>query len=581
MSDILRLLALMGRNRGAMALAVLLALVATLSGILLMAVSGWFIASMALAGAAGATMNYFTPGAIIRALAIARTAGRYGERVSSHEATFRVLAGLRRWFYDALEPLAPARLAGAASGDVLARIRNDIERLELVFLRLLSPVVVAVLATTVVTAVLALYDGAVALCVLLLLLAAGAALPCWAARSGASPSRDQQAVTAGMKELLVDRFDGLADLKLAGLETALTARLAALDDRQLAAEARLARLQGLSLAGVGLAANLSALAVLVLAIPLVTSARLAPAELPMLVLLAVASFDAVAPLPLAAQSLAGTLASARRLFALVDQPAAVTDPPRPVPMPAASDLVFADVSFRYRADGPLVLSALDLDLRERRRIALVGETGAGKSSVAHLAMRFWNPCVGEIRLGGVSVDRLPLDACRRRIAVAPQHPHLFAATVRDNLRLGRPEATDAEIEAAARAAQIHDVVSAMPKGYATFVGARGHLLSGGEARRLSVARALLKDAPILILDEPTEGLDAETAARLMEGVLVAARDRSILLVTHRPAGLDAMDEIVVLEGGRVADRGRFRDLSRAGGPLAAFHSRLGDRPDPT
>lgn len=581
MSDILRLLALMAPHRGTMALAVLLALVATLSGILLMAVSGWFIASMALAGAAGATMNYFTPGAIIRALAIARTAGRYGERVSSHEATFRVLAGLRRWFYDALEPLAPARLADAASGDVLARLRNDIERLELVFLRLLSPVVVAVLAAAVVTAVLARYDEAVALCVLLLLLAAGAALPWWAARAGASPSRDQQAVTAAMKELLVDRLDGLADLKLAGLETALAARLAALDDRQLAAEARLARLQGLSLAGVGLAANLSALAVLVLAIPLVTAARLAPAELPMLVLLAVASFDAVAPLPLAAQSLAGTLASARRLFALVDQPAAVTDPPRPLPMPAASDLVFSDVSFRYRAGGPLVLSALALDLRERRRVALVGETGAGKSSVAHLAMRFWNPCAGEIRLGGVSVDRLPLDACRRRIAVAPQNPHLFAATVRDNLRLGRPEATDAEIEAAARAAQIHDVIAAMPKGYATFVGARGHLLSGGEARRLSVARALLKDAPILILDEPTEGLDAETAARLMEGVLAAAYDRSILLVTHRPAGLDAMDEIVVLEAGRVADRGRFPDLSRAGGPLAALRSRLGDRPDPT
>jgi len=563
---LLRLIGLMKPHREMMALAIALSLVAMLANIGLMAVSGWFIAAMGLAGAAGATMNYFTPAAIIRALAITRTGGRYAERVISHDATFRVLAGLKRWFYDRIEPLAPAGLADHASGDLLARIRNDIERLELVFLRVLSPIIVAVVTALVVALVMSRYSGLVAIMFVSLFAVAGGLLPVLVARAGAEPSRMVTRTTARMKDELVDGLHGLAELKLAGLEDQFAHRIGDLSDRYIAEEARLARLQGVSIAGVGLAANVALLGVLLLLIPLLKDGGLAPADMPMLMLLVVASFDAAAPLPLATQSLAGTLASAQRLFDLVDRQLVVTDPAHPMPMPSGSRLGFERVDFRYAEGRPRVLSDISIDLAEGNRIAIVGETGSGKSSLINLAVRFWDPEAGRLTLGGAPVDQLPLEALRARIAVVPQTPHLFATTIRENLRIARPEATEGHIEAAARAAQIHDFIVSLPAGYDTYVGTHGHLLSGGEARRLAVARALLKDAPVLLLDEPTEGLDRLTAERLIDHV-IKDRRRSVLLVTHRSTGLRQMDEIIVLAGGRIAARGTFDELSRPGGPL--------------
>lgn len=577
----LRVLRLMAPHRGMMALAILLSLIAMLANIALMTVSGWFIAAMGLAGASGAALNYLTPAAAIRALAMARTGSRYGERVIGHEATFQVLAGLRRWLYDRLEPLAPAGLDGHASGDLLTRIRNDIERLELIFLRILSPAMVAGLTVLAVTGVLAGYHWPAAAGVLVVLMLAGVLLPLVVARTGAQPSRGLVATSARMKESLVDGLDGLADLKLAGLEGAFAARIDDLSDRHIADEARLARLQGLSLAAIGLAANFALLLVLLLVTPGIADHALAPADLPMLMLLAAASFDAVAPLPAAFQSLAGTLASAGRLFELADQTAAVTEPERPARMPEGNRLRFEHVSYRYPEGRRLVLDGIDLDLGDGRRIAVVGESGAGKSSLINLAVRFSDPETGRIMLGGSPIHELPLDAFRARIAVASQKPHLFAATVRDNLLMARPDATESLIEEAARTAQIHDFLMSLPKRYDTFVGAHGHLLSGGEARRLAVARALLKQAPILLLDEPTEGLDGAMATRLLKGVLDDGRRRSVLLVTHREAGLDLMDEIVILGAGRIVARGSYGELAQPGGLLHASGSLLSEQSDRT
>lgn len=579
MNTMLRILRLMTAQRGLMALAIAMSLVSMLSNIGLMAVSGWFIASMGLAGAAGASMNYFTPAAVIRALAIARTGGRYAERVISHEATFAVLAVLRRWLYDRLEPLAPAHLAEHASGDLLARIRNDIDRLELVFLRILSPVIVAVLTVLVVTVVLARYHGPTALAVLALLLFAVVLLPATLARAGGAPSRGMTETAAAMKRQIVDGLEGLADLKLHGMDAAFARSVSALSARHVTAERRLNVLQSGANAGLGLAANAALLSVLVLVIPAVGGGRVAPADLPMMLLLAVASFDAATPLPLAFQSLSGTIASARRLFDLADTAPAVAEPASPVAMPSGNRLRFERVSLRYSAASRLVLEDIDLDLAESRRVAIVGSSGSGKSSLVNLAVRFADPTQGRTTLGGVPIDGLPTAGLRSRIAVVPQNAHLFAATIRDNLLVARPDATQGQIEAAARTAQLHDFIVAQPKGYETHVGTRGLLLSGGEARRLAIARALLKEAPVLILDEPTEGLDAGTAAALLRGVLAASGDRSILLITHHAAELDLMDEVLVLAAGRIIARGTYRELSLPGGPLHAMKSLI-DGPGP-
>ncbi|MFV0369817.1 MAG: thiol reductant ABC exporter subunit CydC [Hyphomicrobiaceae bacterium] len=578
MALMLRLTRLMWPVRWMMVLSIVLSLLAMLANIGLLAVSGWFIAAMGLAGVAGATMNYFTPAAIIRAFAIVRTGGRYAERVISHEATFRILSGLRRWFYDRLEPLAPAALGEHSSGDLFTGIRNDIERLELVFLRIISPVVVAVLAGLIVISVLTAYHGLSAFAVGVLLIAAGLLLPVYTMRQGRWPSRELTALSSEMKSLLVDGLEGLAELQLAGRDADFRKRVVVLSERQISSERQLAKQQGAAAAAIVLAANLALFAVLLLIVPEVQDGNLASAKLPALMLLALASFDAVAPLPLAFQSLPGALHSARRLFDLADRGPLVKEPRSPHRMPTGNAVRFENVSLSYAPGRRSVLSNVSLELAEGRRIAVVGVTGAGKSSLINLLVRFWDPSAGKITLDGVPINELGLDALRARISVQQQRPYFFSATVRDNLLIARPGATQEHIETATRAAKIHNFIASLPRGYDTFIGAHGRLLSGGEAHRLAVARALLNPAPILVLDEPTEGLDTITAAEMICGIMDFARDRSILLITHRETGLLAMDEIIVLEAGQVVAKGSFDELSRPARPLNAMKSRIDELP---
>jgi ATP-binding cassette subfamily C protein CydC len=316
---------------------------------------------------------------------------------------------------------------------------------------------------------------------------------------------------------------------------------------------------------VGLSANLALWALLWLGIPLVRQGTLPPPDLAMLALFTLASFEAVAPLPQAFQQLGETLAAARRLFALVDAEPAVREPPGPSPQPARYDLELANVSFSYPgADQPAV-SEVDLRVPEGGRLALVGATGSGKSTLFHLLLRFWEPDSGQIRLGGYNLARFRGEDVRRSIALVSQHTHLFNASIRDNLLLAAPGVSQGLIERACGVAGIHDFIVSLPEGYETWVGETGVRLSGGQARRVSIARALLKGAPILLLDEPTEGLDAPTERKLMAAVDRLMDGRTTLLITHRPVGLERMDQIVVLDRGRVIERGDHRSL------LAATH----------
>jgi ATP-binding cassette subfamily C protein CydC len=531
----------------------MLASLATLvANVTLMAVSGWFIASMAVAGAAHVGMNYLTPAAVIRACAIVRTGGRYGERLITHEATLRLLSRLRVWFYQHLEPLAPARLQGYRSGDLLSRIRADIDTLDNFYLRVLVPTATALLGGLGFVLFLALYDLRLTLILAALLALAGVFTPWLTRRLGAVPGQRKVELGARLRTAAVDGIQGLAELTVYGAGEAHARRVADLSLELAREQQRLAGLDGLSQAMLGLAANLAMWFTLWIAIPLVGDGRLPPPDLAMLALFTLAAFEAVLPLPAAFQALGETRAAARRVFEIVDAEPAVTEPGTPSPTPRHFGLSIEGVSFTYPGTDRPALDDLDLELPEGRRVALVGPSGAGKSTLVQLLLRFRAPQQGRITLGGDDLARFRGEDLRRHIAVVSQHTRLFTGTLRENLLLANPDASEAQLEQTCRTARIHDFIAAQPEGYDTWIGEAGLTLSGGQARRMDIARALLRDAPILILDEPTEGLDEPTARSVLESIQTLMQGRSVLLITHRTQDLQAMDRVLRLDGGRLA-----------------------------
>jgi ATP-binding cassette, subfamily C, bacterial CydC len=542
----------------------LLALVVILANVALLGVSGWFIASMAAAGIAGSTMNYFTPAAAIRAFAILRTGGRYAERLVTHEATLRFLSGLRVWFYRRIEPLPMAALQHYRGGDLLSRMGADIDALQNFYLRTLAPVTVAVVVALVVFAFLDRYSAAVAWLDLAALALVGAAIPAVVHRLGKRPGARMVETAAQLRIDVVDAVQGMGELIVFGAAGAQRERVGTLSRRLVADQDRMSRLSGFGAAATGLLTNLALWLTTVLAIGLVRAEVVSAVDLPMLALVVMASFEAVSGLPGAYQYLGHTLAAARRIFAVADMPLAIAEPAQPSPQPAGFAVRLEQVSLRYGADAPWALAQVDLAIAQGQRLALVGPTGSGKSTVAGALLRLWEYEAGRITLGGHDLRAYRAEDVRDMIAMAPQRSHLFNTTVRENLRLANPDADDAALIAACTAAQIHDEIAALPDGYDTYVGEAGARLSGGQVRRIAIARALLRHAPITILDEPTEGLDAATERRLMEALFAATAGRTLVVITHRPAGLDCMDAIAVMENGRIVERGTHATLSRDG-----------------
>ncbi len=551
MRDLFRLLGLYRRHVGWIFLSMLVSLVATLANVGLMAASGWFITAMAAAGLAGVTMNYFTPAAIIRGLAILRTGGRYIDRVVGHEATLRLLADTRTHLFARMVPLAPAALDDLRSGDLLARLKADIDRLELTFLRLLSPLVVAVLTLAAVGLVLFLHDGLLSAGVLAVLAACGLLAPALAAAAASSPGRELTARSADLRRLVVDDLSGLMPLMVVGAFVGHRNRLVETMASLVEIERRLARRAALGQALGRLSGDLALIVALAVSVPLVTAGRMAGPDMAMAALLSLSAAEAFMGLPAAFLGVASTLASARRLFAILDRKPPVTDRAAPKPMPDGRDISLDGVALHYPGAIRPALENMTFDIPRGSRVALVGESGAGKSSVAALLARLRDPDAGEVRLGGTPIKELALADVRRTIGVVAQKPHLFTATLGDNLRLGRPSATDEELAAVIDVAGLSDFVARLPQGLATPVGVAGTTLSGGEARRVAIARVLLIDPDILVLDEPGEGLDPETEAAVLDRVLDRMDGRTVILITHARAALHRMDRVVELDAGRI------------------------------
>jgi ATP-binding cassette, subfamily C, bacterial CydC len=532
-----------------------LAFLAAFAAIGLMAVSGWFIAAMALAGVGGAAINYYTPAAAIRAFAILRSGGRYGERVVTHEATLRALAGLRAWLFRRLIPLAPARLSALRSGELFARLRADVDALEHLYLAVLVPAAVAVLGVAVALVLCVIVLPAAAPALLLGVVLGGVLLPAWTRHRAARDAAQSVREAGALRGLLLDALRGHDELLAWGGVEAQTARIDARAAGLGARRSRIEWLQALGGAWAGLLAQLTLLAVLAFGLAAVHGGSLAPAQLVMLSLLTLALFELIAPLPEALAQWHATRTAGARVFELADAPPAFIEPERCAPLPPAPTIVFENAHLRYAEEAPWALDGIDLVLTAGARVAVVGASGAGKSSLLAALLKLYPMQKGRVLFGGVPLEALPGDELRRRIAVIAQQTTLFNLPLRDNLRLAAPGAGTAEIARAVSLAQLDAFVASLPQGYDTVLGETGALVSGGEARRISIARALLQDAPVLVLDEPTEGLDARTARDLYAALAAAACRRTLLLITHRLSGLaQLVDEVVVMDAGRVIER---------------------------
>jgi ATP-binding cassette subfamily C protein CydC len=534
------LLALAAAPRRRVALAAALGTLTVACGAGLMATAGYLIAR---AAERPEVLALTTTIVTVRFFALCRPLARYGERLASHDLALRGIGRIRARFFAAIEPLAPAGLESYRRGDLLSRMVADVDSLEGLYVRGVLPPLVALGSTVLVVAVSAAFLPAAAAILAAGLVLAGAGVPALtgalARRSGGRQAPERARLTAELVELL----QGGAELAAYGREDERLARVRARDRELTALARRDARIAGLGDALVVLITGATTAAVLAAAVAAVHAGTLDRVLVVMLPLLALASFESVAALPGTARELPGILASGRRVLELTSRSAAVRDPAQPLAPPAGvPELALEGVRVRYSPGAPAVLDGFDLRLEPGARVAIVGPSGAGKTTVVNLVLRFLDPEAGRVTLAGHDLRAYRLEDIRRLISVAGQDAHIFATTIAENVRLARPEATDEEVRDALRAAGLRDWVDALE----TYVGEAGAQLSGGERQRLAVARALLVGAPILILDEPTAHLDADTARRLMDDVFAAAGERSVLLITHRSEGLDQADEVVAL-----------------------------------
>jgi ATP-binding cassette subfamily C protein CydC len=539
-----RLLALAAAPRPRVALSVGLGAATLLCGMGLMATAGYLISR---AAERPAVLSLTVAIVFVRLFGLTRPLSRYFERLACHDLALRVLGRARARVYGRVEPLAPAQLEAYRRGDLLSRLVADVDSLQNLHLRGAGPRLVALAVGAVSVAVTAALLPAAAMVLAAGLFIGGIVVPAIAGLLGRRAGALEATARGELTAELVETVRGAPELAVYGREDERLARLAAADS----ALVRLARRGALS-DGAGDALRLlvtgaTVAGVLAVSVAAHAAGNLDSVLIAMLALLALASFEAVQPLSQAARELAETLAAGQRLLELIERRPAITDPAEPYPLPAEPcSVALEDVRARYAPGEPPVLDGADLRLEPGRRVALVGPSGAGKTTVVNLLVRFLDPEAGRVTLGGRDLREYRQEDVRRAIAVAGQDSHLFSTTIRDNVRLGRTDATDDEIEEALRQARILDWVRTLPDGWDTLVGEEGRELSGGQRQRLVIARALLAGAPVLVLDEPTAHLDAATAERLIDDVVDAAPDRSLLLITHRPEGLDRMDEVVAL-----------------------------------
>jgi ATP-binding cassette subfamily C protein CydC len=557
MSTLLTLLRMGRMPKGRVAMSVLLGSLTVLAGVGLMSLAGYLISRSA---EHPPVLELTVAIVLVRAFGIGRPVARYFERVESHDLALRVLSQTRVGFYRELEPRIPQRGEGFRSGDLLASMIGDVDTMQNLFLRGISPPLVAAVTSVVAVGVAAFFLPAAGIVLAVGLLVGGVGVPLIASAVGHRTARRQVTVRAELTADLVELLRGAPELVVLGADEAAVRDVRKLDAEMVRLAQRDALMGGLVAMLGSLIVGLTLVGVLAVCLQAAATGALDRVLVAALALGAVASFEAVAPLPTAALGLRTTLEAGRRLLRIAGREPPVTDPAEPAVCPTETSTSLEHVAFEYGDEEAWGLRDVDLRITPGKRVALVGPSGCGKTSVAALLVRFFDPDAGEVALGGVDVRDLLQSDVRSIVSLDGQDAYLFSSTIRENVRLAKPEADDVEIEHALRRARVWDWVAALPNGWDTFVGEDGTQVSGGERRRIALARTFLADAPVLVLDEPTAHLDPPTAEALISDVLSAANEKSVVLITHRPEGLDKVDEVLTLSRGRLRSGRRIAPL---------------------
>ncbi len=573
MRALLPYLALYKRHKWLLMLGVVLAIVTLLASIGLLTLSGWFLSASAVVGVAGIySFNYMLPAAGVRGAAIIRTAGRYFERLVSHDATFRVLQHLRVFTFSKLLPLSPAGLARFRQGELLNRVVADVDTLDHLYLRVISPLVGALVVILVVTAGLSVLDVPLALTLGGIMLLTLLVLPPLFYRAGKPAGESMTQLRGQYRQQLTAWLQGQAELMLFNASDRYREQMEKTEVRWQDAQRRQAELTALSQALMLLIGGIAIIAMLWLASAGVGGNTQPGALIALFVFCALAAFEALAPVTGAFQHMGQVIASAKRITQITEQEPEVTFTQGEGQKLEQVALTLNQVTFSYPQQPSPALDNVSLQVKAGEHIAILGRTGCGKSTLLQLLTRAWDPAQGEIFLNHQPLTQLDETTLRQAMSVVPQRVHLFSATLRDNLLLASPQSSDARLAETLERVGLGKLLE--DSGLNSWLGEGGRQLSGGELRRLAIARALLHDAPLMLLDEPTEGLDATTESQILDLLAEVMRDKTVLMVTHRLRGLTRFNQIIVMDNGKIIEHGSHAELLAEQGRYYQFKQRL-------
>lgn len=546
-----------------MLLAALLSFLATGSGIGLLMTAAYLIAKAALQPPLAALQVGIVG---VRFFGLMRGVVRYLERLVSHDATFRILTSLRLWFYEALEPLAPARLMRFRSADLLQRAVDDIQSLENLYTRVLGPPVTALLTALLLWLLFGAWSMEAALILLAFHVAAGIGLPLLSVWLGRGVQSGILRLRAEERLLAVDFAEGQAELQMFGETEGHLGRMQRAEKEKLRLERKGAILDGMQESLLGLLMNGAVIAVLWAVLPLASGGAGSGIALSVAVLAVMASFEPFLPLPASLGHLEADLSAGGRVFEILDAKPEVREPETPAALPEELTLEADGLSFTYPESPRPALDGVSFTIPQGSRVAVVGPSGSGKSTLASLLVRFWNPSEGTLSVGGRPIEEYSPEELRRHIAFIPQRTYVFSDTLRRNLLLARPEATDAELQEALRSAGLGHFAARLDR----FAGQHGMQLSGGERQRLAIARAVLQDAPVVVLDEATASLDAPTEREVLGRIERASKGKTLISITHRLHAMERYDAILVLKEGLIRESGTHSELMQKNGVYCAM-----------